>query len=263
MRPDSIVEMRRIAVVGMTAMLLSTTVSPVAGAGGSWRPGSGRAERYIATRAGNVTWAVKSPSGKLYASGGQTKVPAASVFKAMLMTAYLRQGSVRDRPLYRSDKDLLAPMIKRSDNAAATRIADMLGPRRIYRLARNAEMHNFTYTRPWGLSEVTATEQTRFFFHLERYLPKRHEDYARYLLSHVVESQRWGIGRVQKPNWRKYFKGGWGSGTGAVCHQVAFIERRGMRIAVSVMITSSPSHTYAKRTLRGVFKRLLRELPRP
>lgn len=247
----------------MVLALIAVGVSPVVGAGRGWRPGAGRAERYIDRRAGNVTWAVKTTSGKLFARGGQTKVPAASVFKAMLMTAYLRQGSVRDRPLYRSDKDLLAPMIKRSDNTTATRIADMLGPRRIYRLAHDAEMRNFTYTRPWGLSEVTATEQARFFFHLERYLPKRHEDYARYLLSHVTDSQRWGIGRVQKPNWRKFFKGGWGSGTGAVCHQVAFIERGGMRIAVAVMITNSPNHTYAKRTLRGVFKRLLRDLPNP
>lgn len=100
-------------------------------------------------------------------------------------------------------------------------------------------------------------------FEVERYIPERHDGYARYLLSHIVEWQRWGIGKVRHPNWRYFFKGGWGSGTGAVCHQVAFIERGGLRIGAAVMITDSPSHAYAKETLRGVFRRLLDDLPKP
>lgn len=99
-------------------------------------------------------------------------------------------------------------------------------------------------------------------FELERFIPARHDRYARYLLSHVVKPQRWGIGEVRKPNWRFFFKGGWGTGTGAVSHQVAFIERDDMRIAIAVMITDSPSHAYATRTLRGVFERLLDDLPK-
>jgi hypothetical protein len=154
-------------------------------------------------------------------------------------------------------------MIKRSDNDSATRVADMLGPKPMYRLARDAHMRRFYYTRPWGSSLITASDQARFFFRLERYIPRRHEDYARYLLSHVTASQRWGIGKLRKPNWRFFFKGGWGSGSGAVCHQAAFIERGGKRIAAAVMITNSPSHDYATNTLRGVFKRLLQDLPKP
>ena len=139
----------------------------------------------------------------------------------------------------------------------------MLGPKRMYRLARDAHMRRFYYTRPWGSSLITASDQARFFFRLERYIPRRHERYARYLLSHVTPSQRWGIGEVHKPNWRFFFKGGWGSGSGSVCHQAAFIERGNKRIAAAVMITSSPSHDYATNTLRGVFKRLLKDLPNP
>jgi hypothetical protein len=133
----------------------------------------------------------------------------------------------------------------------------------MYRLARDASMRRFYYTRPWGSSLITASDQARFFFRLERYIPRRHEDYARYLLSHVTTSQRWGIGEIQKPNWRFFFKGGWGSGSGAVCHQVAFIEREGNRISAAVMITGSPNHEYATNTLRGVFRRLFQDLPKP
>jgi hypothetical protein len=67
---------------------------------------------------------------------------------------------------------------------------------------------------------------------------------------------------VSTPGWRKHFKGGWGSGSGAVDHQVVRLEGRGdNRIGLAVLTTGSPSHHYAKRTLRGVFARLLADLP--
>ena len=230
---------------------------------GAWPPDTDRTRAYISGREGSVSFSVIGPRGHRFSHRAYTQVPAASVIKVMFMAAYLRSPSVRDRDLRSRDKELLGPMIKRSDNQTATRLADMLGPRPMRRLARAASMEHFRYTRPWGASTVTAAEQATFMYRLERFIPDRHESYARYLLSHVVRSQRWGLGRVSHPNWRYFFKGGWGSGTGAVCHQVAFIEREGMRIAVAVMITDSPSHAYATETLRGVLDRLLDELPKP
>ena len=227
----------------------------------NWAPNMRAAIRYSETRSGSISFSVKTPTGKLHAYRGHRVVPAASVFKVMLMVGYLRQGSVRDRKLTDDDRSLLAPMIKRSDNSAASRIADQLGPRRIYRLAHDAHMKHFRYTRPWGLSSIDATEQARFMFHLERYLPKRHEDYARYLLSHIVRSQRWGIAKVRRPDWDLYFKSGWGSGTGAVSHQVAYLQDGEKRVAVAIMIESSPSHAYSVETLRGIAARLLQDLP--
>lgn len=242
-----------------TLVLFVFASSPALGA---WVPGMGAAERYARRRSGEISFAVKSPDGRLHGYRGHRVVPAASVLKAMFMTAYLRHPSVRDRGLDDDDRSLLAPMIKRSDNDSATRIADRLGPRPMYRLARNAGMKHFRYTRPWGQSSIDASEQARFFFHLERYIPKRHEDYARYLLSHIVRSQRWGVADVRRPDWDLYFKSGWGSGTGAVSHQVAFLEKGdGRRIALSITIENSPSHEYSTETLRGIAARLLRDLP--
>ena len=54
-----------------------------------------------------------------------------------------------------------------------------------------------------------------------------------------------------------YFKGGWGSGTGAVDHQVALLERGEERIAVAVFTAANGSHAAGKQTLEGVFRRLL------
>ena len=250
---------RRCISAAVVAVLVSSASPALAG----WRPERREAIRYIETRSGNVSFAVKTPGGALVDYRGRRQVAAASVIKAMFMTAYLRRASVRSRRLRDEDRALLAPMIKRSDNEAATRIANILGPKRMYRLARDAKMRRFRYTRPWGNSLITASDQARFFFRLERFIPRRHEDYARYLLSHVIPSQRWGIGELHKPKWKFFFKGGWGSGSGAVCHQAAFIERGDKRIAAAVMITGSPSHDYATNTLRGVFRRLLQDLPKP
>ena len=100
-------------------------------------------------------------------------------------------------------------------------------------------------------------------FHLEKYIPDRHEAYARFLLSHIVASQRWGIAKLHFVDWKLFFKSGWGSGTGFVSHQVAFLERGDMRVAAAVMITNSPSEAYAEQTLQGVFHRLLQPMPKP
>lgn len=185
--------------------------------------------------------------------------PSASVIKAMFLVAYLHRA--RARHLSRSEKDMLSPMIRRSDNAAATRIANALGPKPIYRLARAAGMRSFHYTRPWGESSITARDQARFFFELNSLIPNRHQAYARYLLSHVIESQRWGIGRIRLHGWTLFFKGGWGSGTGWVDHQVARLEKDGRRISVALMTHSNPSHAYGEQTLRGLARRLLEPLP--
>ena len=246
----------------IVAALLALALIAPAVAETTWRPKTGRANRWANDRQGSVTFAVKDTEGRMHARGGRLRVPMASTLKVMFLVAYLRQNSVRNRRLRDSDKSLLAPMIRRSDNDTATRIADMLGPRRMYRLARKAKMRDFHYTRPWGLSTTSASDQARFMFRVDRFVPKRHRGYARWLLSHIIERQRWGIGKVETQGWRKLFKGGWGSGTGAVDHQVVLLKRKdGTRVGLAVMTTNSPSHDYGKRTLKGMFARLLRTLP--
>jgi hypothetical protein len=76
----------------------------------------------------------------------------------------------------------------------------------------------------------------------------------------VVPGQRWGIGRLRVRGWRVHFKGGWGSGTGAVDHQVALLTRGDERLAVAVLTQANGSHAAGKQTLEGVFRRLLRGL---
>ena len=243
---------------GLLALLV--LIETPAAAWGAWRPGLKRAIDYSARREGDIGFAVVGPAGRLYRYRASRRVPA-SVLKVMFMTAYLRRPSVRGRPLRRRDRRLLRPMIRRSDNDTATAIADILGPKPMNRLALAAEMKHFSYTRPWGLSTVSARDQARFMFRLERYIPDRHETYARRQLANIVARQRWGVARIPRDGYALYFKSGWGSGTGRVSHQVAFLEKGDRRVAVAIMTEHSPSHAYSKRTLRGIARRLLDDLP--
>jgi len=217
---------------------------------------------YAGKRAGHVRFAVRTEH-RLWAARGTETVPSASVLKAMLLVAYLDKPGVRDRALTKADLRLIGPMIRRSDNTAATRVLGLVGPAGVYAVARHARMRRFSLvTGIWGQSRIDAVDQARFLLHIDDRVVPRHRATALHLLATVVPEQRWGIGRVPLPGWSVYFKGGWGSGTGAVDHQVVLLRKGDRRVSVAVLTTDSPSHAYAKETLRGVFARLLRGLSR-
>ena len=231
------------------------------GSAARWRPHVRAAAAYAANRAGTVSFGARTER-RLRGVGVRRGVPSASVVKAMLLVAYLRRPDVRRRSLRADERALLGPMIRRSDNAAASRICNIVGTGGLARLARRVRMGHFHATRPWGLSTIDVADQTRFFLRIDRYVPRRHRRYALRLLGSIVPPQRWGIARVRPRGWALYFKGGWGSGSGWADHQVALLRRGKRRLAVAILITSSPSHGYAKETLRGVAARLLHGLGR-
>jgi beta-lactamase class A len=243
--------MRRLAV----AMMLAALAWPATAQG--WEPDVAGAAAWAAKRQGTVTFAVRT-GDRLYGRGLDQQFPTASVLKAMLMTAYLRR--VDDRPLAGGDRALLRPMIRRSDNVTATRIRDIVGNGALVRLARRAGMTRFQVHPVWGLSLTTARDQSLFFLRLEELLPDRHEAYALRLLKTIVPSQRWGMGQTIPAGWTLHFKGGWGSGTGAVDHQIGVLRRGEHRVSIAVMTVNNPSHAYGKATLEGMSRRLLRGL---
>jgi hypothetical protein len=242
------------------ALALSVVASAPAVAA-PWHPHIRLAARYAATRAGGISFGVRTDRG-LSGIGLERTVPSASVLKPMLLTAYLRRPEVRRRALTARERALLGPMIRRSDSTDASIVCNIVCGGGVQRLARRVGMHRFRVASPWGLSSIDVADQTRFFLHIDRYLPRRHRRYALRLLGSIVPSQRWGIARVRPRGWALYFKGGWGSGTGWADHQVALVRRGRRRLAVAILITSSPSHDYGKETLRGIAARLLRGLRR-
>jgi Beta-lactamase enzyme family len=243
----------------------AVSVSPCAKGGAAqiaaWRPDMAAVIAYARTRRGDISFAVRT-NQHFWGYRDQHVVATASVLKAMLLVAYLELPSVRNRHLTGADTALLAPMIRVSDNTAATAVRNIVGDGRLVALARAVGMRHFRTNPVWGLSETTAFDQTKFFLHIERYIALRHRSYALRLLASIVPSQRWGIGRIALPGWAVYFKGGWGSGTGAVDHQVVLVVHGCSRVSLAVMTIGDGTHAYGKQTLYGVAVRLVDRLPR-
>ncbi|HEX8102149.1 MAG TPA: serine hydrolase [Solirubrobacteraceae bacterium] len=228
-----------------------------------WREGVAAARSYAAHRRGTVSFALRTPA-RAYGWRAGRVARSASVVKAMLLVAYLRRGGVRSRALTVRERALLGPMIRRSDNVAATRIHAVVGADGLRRVARAARMRAFVPHPVWGGSQITAADQARYFQRIDRLIPARHRAYAMSLLATVVPAQRWGIGRVPIPaGWQLFFKGGWGSGTGEVDHQVALLRHGRARVSLAILTTDNPDHEYGNETLREVAERLLRGLHPP
>jgi beta-lactamase class A len=237
-----------------TLVTSAALLAPPAG----YAPDVAAARAYAADRPGTVAFAVRTER-RLWGTDADRAFPSASVLKAMLLVAYSR--AARDRPLRADERALLAPMVRWSDSAAASTIFVRLGAAALQRLARSAGMTSFRAASPiWGNSLITARDATRLFLRIDALLPRRHRAYALRLLRQIVPSQRWGIGALKLPSWRVYFKGGWGSGSGAVDHQVALLRRGDERVAVAVFTAANGSHATGKETLEGVFRRLLNGL---
>jgi len=219
-----------------------------------WNKRVGSAAKFARSRRGRVSWAVVSPDGRVRGSHVHRRHSSASVVKAMLLVAYLRR--VPNRGLTRRERALLRPMIVSSSNRAATRVHRVVGNRGLRRLARRVRMRDFaTAGASWGGTQISPFDQTRFFFRIDSFVPRRHRAYARGLLSGIVGPQRWGVPPATPRGWRIFFKGGWVPPHRV--NQVALLERGRTRIAIAVFNQGTPSQRYGERTIEGVARRLL------
>jgi hypothetical protein len=252
--------MRRIAA---SALLLAGLAAPPAGASAppaGWQPGMTAARAYAASRAGDVSFAVRTER-RAWSWRGTTPYRSASVVKGMLLVAYLRRADVRGRALRAGERALLGPMVRVSDNRAADAIHGRVGLAALSALGRRAGMRAFAPHPVWGGSTITAADQARFFLRVDRLVPRRHRAYAMALLRGVTPAQRWGIAAAVPAGWRIAFKGGWGRGvTRQVDHQAALLTNAGLRVSIAVLTADNPSAGYGAATQEGVAARLLRGL---
>ena len=255
---------RTLAVAAAAAALGAVTAPPAHAARDHypWAKRVRAAERYADTRQGIVSFAVVGEDRKLRGDHVDRPHNSHSVVKAMLLLAYLRQPDVRHRDLTEADRDLLRPMIRRSDNQTATTVYQRVGAGALYSLAREARMKHFSTQPVWGLTQITARDQARFFFRIQRLAPDRHRDFAMRLLTEIVKGQRWGIPPVAPRGWTLHFKGGWAptssDGGRWGINQVALLRKAPRRFSLAILTRYSPSKAYGIRTLRGVARRLLR-----
>jgi beta-lactamase family protein len=256
--------LRRAACVAALALLaLSAGPALAAKHGGShrfdWHQRVRDASRFLAGRTGSASFAVVDEHGRVHGHRARVQYSSASLVKAMLLVAYLDRRQVRRRHLHHGERALLGPMVRLSDNDAASAIYDRVGEQGLSRLAHRAGMRRFVPYPVWGGCQVTARDQARFFFRIRALLPPRHRSYALGLLRRIVSYERWGIPRAAPAGWRTYFKGGWfPDDDGWRVHQAALLRDGRRRLSIAVLTRGSPSLGYGAATIAGVTQRLLR-----
>jgi hypothetical protein len=218
-----------------------------------------RARQWLDGRAGYVAFAAVDSTGRLAGWNLRRPFISGSVTKAMILVSYLRSH----QSLTAGERDVLTRMIELSDNRAADVIYDRVGgDAALCDVAGLSGMRGFVADRGfWGYATITAADQARFFFDMDRFIPKRHRAFARALLSNLIPWQRYGLVRVAHWNgWQSFTKGGWRSGLhgGRLIHQVSRLERQDVVIAVAVLTDGQPTRKYARETIAGVALRLLK-----
>lgn len=220
------------------------------------------ARRYIAHREGDAAFAAFVPGQPLMGYRLDAGYPSASLSKAMLLVALLRQRADAGTPLDDSTSAVLESMITISDNEAANQIYYEVGDAELASLAEDAGMTSFEPTY-WPDIELTPADQARLFMRLERLVPQQHRDYALDLLSSIDPEQTWGIPDGAGAQRQVFFKGGWRpEGYGWLVSQAARIEDRdGGIVSIAVLTNGNPSYEYGQQTIEAVTERLLRAQP--
>jgi hypothetical protein len=216
-----------------------------------------KAEAWLAQRTGFLSMAVIDSSGHLHGWNDTRPFISASVPKAMMMVAYLRSHAT----ITASMQGVITKMIEYSDNDCADIVyAALGGDDALEQLAQLAHMTHFSADVGfWGNCSIDAADQARFFYRMDRLIPKAHRAFARSILSHVVRFP-YGIPEVARPlGWHVFFKGGWRTGLHGprLIHQVARLERGGMTISIAILTDGELTDDYGEQTLDGVTQRLL------
>lgn len=217
------------------------------------------ARRFAASREGEVSFAVLGGGGHIIGRRTGARYESASLVKAMVLVAYLRDLAAQGREPTELELIRMGDMIRTSDNYSADYVFERLSPGALDRLAAEAGMRSFESDEFWGNCVVTAADQVRFFLSLDRLLPAAHRDLARDLLENIAPFHAWGIPEAARPDWRVFFKGGWRPDTdaGEIVHQAALLERGSRKLALAVLTDRGPSETYGHDTIRGIAERLL------
>jgi beta-lactamase class A len=213
---------------------------------------------WAAERSGDVAAAVVDTNGELSGYREHRVFQAASLAKAILLVASLRNDPTPDP----STEATLTKMIEQSDNGSAYTIFSRVGTKGMRAVAKLAGMQDYEQGAGWIDTRVSAADEARFFSDYESYVPKAGRSLARRLLAGIIPIQRWGIPAAAGPaGWKTYFKGGWLGLDNRLMVQAAWLEKGKKRWALAVMTDDNPDRSYGWDTQKGITGLLLGEEP--
>ncbi|MBO8191458.1 serine hydrolase [Streptomyces oryzae] len=143
-----------------------------------------------------------------------TAYDSASVVKATLLGALLRQTQEEHRKLTSREKKLATAMITKSDNEATSTLWREVGRGDVQHFLDLAGMKDTEPGRHgyWGLSQVTAGDQVKLLKLLtsgNRVLNAKSRGYELGLMNKVVAGQRWGTPSGAPKDATVHVKNGW------------------------------------------------------
>ena len=139
---------------------------------------------------------------------------SASVVKVTILGALLRKAMEQHRALTTAQRNLAWQMITESSNNAASALWRQVGRTSLQHFLNLAGMKE-TELGPggfWGLTEITAVDQVqllRLITGPNAVLDQPSRIYARYLMDHVIASQRWGVPAGAPARVQVHVKNGW------------------------------------------------------
>jgi beta-lactamase class A len=193
---------------------------------------------------------------------------AASAIKATILAALLRKAQEQRRQLTASEKSLAWLMITQSDNDAATALWNDVGFSHMQHFLNLAKMSQTRLNAAWGLSLLTAHDETLLLTLLSgpnRILSEASRVYAQYLMSHVTASQRWGVPAGAPSGVTVHVKNGWlpypVSSDWEINSIGFFTSRHPYRVYTIAMLThANPTMAYGIDTIEDAAEVIHRDL---
>ncbi|MYT70444.1 MULTISPECIES: serine hydrolase [unclassified Streptomyces] len=222
----------------------------------------------LAGRRGSVSLAVHDDRTKLDCTlTPRTRYDAASLVKVLMMEATLRRAQSRGRGPTAWERGNLAPMIRKSDNTAASRLWNDLGRTRLGTTLTQAGATR-TVLGPrgyWGLTRTTAADQLRLLDKLtarRSFLSATSRAYGLKLMSEVRKNQRWGVPAGMPRGVRAHLKNGWlpRATHGWRVHSIGVFTGQGRTYRIAVLSHDNPSMAYGVRTVERVAQAVHRTL---
>lgn len=184
---------------------------------------------------------------------------AASAIKVTILAALLRKAQEQHRSLTASEKNLAWLMITQSSNAAASSLWSDVGVPGIQHFLNLAKMSQTELSGAWGLSLLTAHDETLLLKVLStenKVLTAASRRYERYLMAHVVAGQRWGVPAGAPATVTVHVKNGWlgfpSNADWEVNSLGIFMSKAGHRVYTIAMLThDNPDESYGIETIEN------------
>jgi hypothetical protein len=184
---------------------------------------------------------------------------SASVVKATILAALLREAADAHRPLTAAEDALATKMITESDNRAASALWTSVGRARLTRFLRRAGMAHTTLDPDghWGLTQITAADQITLLRRLTEpnaLLTGKARAYELGLMHQVIPSQRWGTTAGTPAGITWHVKNGWlpRHGKDWRVHSVGAFTGHGEDYLIAVLTQGAPTMAYGVETIERV-----------